>query len=268
MQRSVYIDFRRVVYEATGINLGPHKDALVAARIGKRMRALGIESHRDYLKRVVADESGDEMTQLVDAICTNVTSFFREEEHFTLVRSVVLSGMEHGQTRFRIWSAACSTGEEPYSLAMALRDVLAARPDVDLKILGTDLSTKALRIAQEGRYPASRVVGVHKDVLKRHFSRSGKSDATTYTVRPDVAAPVLFRQLNLSRPPFPMKGPLDVVMCRNVMIYFDKDVRERLLGEVYRLMRPGGLILVGHAESLSGVESGFKLVTPSVYARR
>lgn len=267
MQPAVFDEFRKVVYDATGIALGPSKEALVAARVGKRMRTLGLTSYRSYLKRVTRDDSGAEMTQLVDAICTNVTSFFREEDHFGFVREVLLAKRAEGQTRFRIWSAACSTGEEPYSLAIALHQAFSMDPAVDLRILATDLSSKALRVAQAAEYAPERVSELHRELVKRSFTRRGKGLETHYEVKPAIRETVVFRQLNLSRPPFPLKGPLDVVMCRNVMIYFDKAVREALLGEMYRLLAPGGYLLVGHAESLSGLRGGFVPLAPSIYSR-
>lgn len=266
MQKVVYNKFRKVVYEATGINLGQKKDTLVAARVGKRMRALGITDYRDYLGLVLDDASGEEMRQLVDAICTNVTSFFREEDHFALVREAVRDRLAAGQKRIRIWSAACSTGEEVYSLAIALHGLAAAVPGADLRILGTDLSTKALRTAMLGQYSAARVAGVHPKLRTACFTRRMVDGETTYTVRPVLREAVTFRQLNLARPPFPMNGPIDVVLCRNVMIYFDDKVRQGLLREIDRLLAPGGHLLVGHAESLSGTRR-FVCTRPSVYMK-
>lgn len=264
MQQVVYEGFREVVYEATGINLGPRKQALVAARVGKRMRALGLTDHDDYLARVAADPTGTEMTLLVDAICTNVTSFFREQDHFGFVRQAVIEQKAAGQRRFRIWSAACSTGEEVYSLAMTLHDLTL--DGCDIRILGTDLSTKALRAALAGSYPAKRLADVHPDIRHRFFRKTGDKEATTYQVKPCIGEMAVFRQLNLSRPPFPIGGPLDIVLCRNVMIYFDKPVRDRLLAETHRLLKPGGYLSVGHAETLSGTP-GFAPLQPSVYVK-
>lgn len=266
MQQAVYNRFRNVVYEATGINLGPSKQALVASRVGKRMRALGVADYRDYIRIVSADESGVEMTHLVDAICTNVTSFFREDEHFAFVRSVVAERAAAGQDRFRIWSAACSTGEEPYSLAMSLQDL--SSETCDIRILGTDLSTKALRVALAGRYPENKLVSVHPEVRDRYFDVVGSDEGREFVVTREIRDMVTFRQLNLANPPFPMNGSLDIVLCRNVMIYFDKPVRDRLLAEIHRLLTPGGYLSIGHAESFSGKAFGFEALRPSVYVRR
>jgi chemotaxis protein methyltransferase CheR len=267
VQQQVFNKFRQVVYRETGISLGPSKEALVAARVGKRLRALGIDDYETYLEQVESDASGEEMTQLVDSICTNVTSFFREEEHFSLVRQLVGERFALGEDRIRIWSAACSTGEEVYSLAMTLSDIGDAQRDLDLKILGTDLSTRALSTALSARYQSQKVAALHPELLRTFFCEDVADDGIHYCVAPELCEMTVFRQLNLARPPFPLKGPLDVVLCRNVMIYFDQSVREGLLGEISRLLRPGGHLIVGHAESLSGTRSGLVPVAPSVYVK-
>jgi chemotaxis protein methyltransferase CheR len=257
--------FRDLVYAKSGISLGPQKAALVSARIGKRMRALGMDSYGVYLDFVSGDESGDELVQLLDAISTNVTSFFRESAHFDFLAEVLKKWRAEGQTRFRIWSAASSSGEEPYSLAMTMNEALDSR--CDMKILATDISTKVLGLCQQGVYGADKVKTVPAQWRDRYFDRQGDRQAPQYVVRANLRKLVLFKRLNLSTPPFAMKGPLDVVFCRNVMIYFDNEVRSRLLQEIYRLLKPGGYLMVGHAESLTGMVSKFKTVQPSVYVK-
>lgn len=267
MPSRVFNSYRRVVYDATGISLGPSKQALVAARVGKRLRALGISDYCSYLKLVEEDPAGEEMTQLIDCICTNVTSFFREEQHFEFVRDAVSSAVDAGQSKIRIWSAACSTGEEVYSLAMALYDFPHGDKAVDLKILGTDLSTKALKQAMEGVYPAQKVACLHPDLVNAHFFREAEGGRVNYRVRPELQALAVFRQANLARPPLAVKGPLDIVVCRNVMIYFDRNVREALVRDMLRVLKPGGYLVLGHAESLSGIRSGFTPIAPSIYRK-
>jgi len=267
VQPAVFNEFRRVVYDATGISLGPSKEALVTARVGKRLRALDMTSYRAYLKHLATDDSGAEMTEFVNAICTNVTSFFREEDHFEFVRETVGTWRDEGQKRFRIWSAACSTGEEVYSLAMTLSGVLSDADGHDLKILGTDLSTRALKVAAEGRYSAKRVESVHPALVQRHFERSGRGNDATYSTRPELRSVTVFRRANLSRTPLPLKGPLDIVLCRNVMIYFDKPVRAALVAEMARLLRPGGYLIVGHSESLSELKGQLVPVKASIYRK-
>ncbi|HEY3325191.1 MAG TPA: CheR family methyltransferase [Planctomycetota bacterium] len=267
MEQRTFERFRQIVYENSGIALGPNKQALVAARIGKRMRQLGIAAHKDYLNFLTQGEQHDELIYLVDVISTNVTSFYREPEHFGFIREVVSRWLAAGQRRFRFWSAACSTGEEPYSLAMALADVMESY-DCDCKILASDISTAALRRCHAGTYAVHKLKGLPRSEQDRWFERSHDGEQDAITIKPAIRKMVVFTRLNLSQPPFPMAGPFDMVLCRNVMIYFDNLVRKRLLDEVFRLVRPDGYLLVGHAESLTGMMSSFKSLRPSIYVKR
>lgn len=267
MKRVTLDRFRTIVYGEAGISLSPAKDALVQARVGRRLRALGIDSYEEYLDHLEADTSGEEIVSLLDAVCTNVTSFFREPAHFEFVASAMQEWLAAGQTRFRMWSAACSTGEEPYSLAMTVREASAGySPDV--KILATDLSTTALRGCMSGVYAERRMEGVPEEMRRRYFQKEATGAGPTYRVRDDLREMALVRRVNLADPPFPIRGPLDIVMCRNVMIYFDDPVRRRLLAEIHRVLKPGGYLMVGHAESLAGMVGSLKHVAPGVYTRR
>lgn len=267
MDTATFETFRRIVYDKSGITLGPSKEALVAARVGKRMRTLGLQDYRQYLQFVQQDSSGEETVQLLDAISTNVTSFFREPEHFTFLAEQVKTWLAKGQRKLRIWSAASSTGEEPYTIAMTLLDAVK-EPGVDMKILATDISTRVLRECEAGRYPAAKLKTVAPALRERYFeSRSGE-EGVHYTVKSRLKHLLTFTRLNLATPPYPMRGPFDVVFCRNVMIYFDNEVRRRLLGEIQRLLRPGGYLMVGHAESLTGMLMDLKVVRPSIYMKQ
>jgi len=258
--------FARLVYDRAGIKLGPHKRALVCARVAKRMRQLGIRKHRDYFRAIEEDASGSEAVELLNAISTNVTQFFREARHFGLLDRLLKGWEANGQTRFRIWCAACSTGEEPYSVAIAASEALESI--YDTKILATDISTKALARAREGAYEPRHVEHVPNRMLLKYFERRNGSEPVHYLASEELRRMITFGRINLSKPPFPLKGPLDVIFCRNVMIYFDNEVRRRLLADMYRLLKRGGYLMVGHAESLSGMLSDFKSVEPSVYVKR
>lgn len=258
--------FREIVYATSGIALSPKKEALVCARVGKRVRALGLSSYEQYLDVLAEDATGSEMVQLMDAVCTNVTSFFRDADQFDFITDAMERWLEAGQTRFRFWSAASSTGEEPYSLAIALLEATKGHA-TDTKILATDLSTQALARCTEGLYEARKVDTVPPALLERYFKPERHGGEVCYRVRPELKRMVVVRRMNLSTPPFPMRGPLDAVLCRNVMIYFDNPVRYRLLVDVHRLLKPGGFLFVGHAESLTGIMSSLKYVKPAVYVR-
>ena len=259
--------FRTLVYEKSGITLGAGKESLVSSRIGKRMRALGMDDFQDYIDCLRDGTGGDEIVHMLDAISTNVTSFFRESEHFDFIRDKAGEWMKDGQKRFRFWSAASSSGEEPYTLAMTLSEC-GLGPDTDTRILATDLSTRILAAAREGIYARSKLASLPAGYASRYFAplRGGASD--TLAVTDALRSMVTFSRLNLAFPPFPMKGPMDIILVRNVMIYFDTEVRKKLIDDCHRLLRPGGFLLVGHAESLNGIINGFKCIRPSVYQKQ
>ncbi len=267
LDRGTFNSLREIIYEKSGISLNEGKEALVCSRIAKRMRPLGISSYRDYLKHVQADETGEEIVELLDAISTNVTHFFREPEHFDILGEAFRKWLDEGQTRFRFWSAASSTGEEPYTIAMTLLEGLGGRK-VDIRILATDISTQALGACRRGVYRRAKMDKVPGPIMSRYFEPAPDGDDSLCRIRKDIQDLVTFKRLNLSTPPFPMQGPLDVVFCRNVMIYFDNAVRKRLLTEVCRLLKPGGLLMVGHAESLTGMMCDLKSIKPSIYVKQ
>jgi chemotaxis protein methyltransferase CheR len=258
--------FRDLVYERSGIALADGKEVLVEARVAKRMRALGLHDHRDYYEVVVADPSGDELVRLLDAISTNVTAFYREEDHFSFLSEQLARWLAAGQRRFRLWCAASSTGEEPYTIAITLAEAFTGHA-VDARLLATDINTDVLRSAQRGVYAPDRVKPVPAERRARWFVRVETPDGPCAAVRDELKDLVLFRRLNLAHTPYGLKGPLDVVFCRNVMIYFDRDLRQRLVAEAFRLLRPGGILMVGHAESLTGLGDRWRMVRPSVYQK-
>jgi len=266
MDRKVFNQLRTIIYQTSGIALSEKKENLVASRIGKRMRALGINTHKDYLEMVKSNETGEEIAEMLDAISTNVTSFFRESNHFQFVETIFKEWLAQGQKIFRFWSAACSTGEEPYTLAMVIREVMADHK-IDIKILGTDINTKVLQACRNGVYKEDKMKSVPQVLRDRYAEYQMVDGVNSYAIKTELKKLISFCRLNLSKPPFPMSGPFDIVLCRNVMIYFDDEVRKRLLDEIYRLIKPGGYLLVGHAESLTGMLSGFKPVKPSVYIK-
>ncbi len=266
MERKTFNRFRELVHAKSGISLGDQKETLVSARISRRMRELRLERYEEYYDAVVRDASGQELVQLIDSISTNVTSFFREPAHFDLLGELLAKWKAAGQSRFRIWCAAASTGEEPYTMAIAVAESIGDC-DVDAKILATDISTRALQRCKDGYYGQQQVNTISAEFLRKYFEQTHRDGSIAYEVKDILRAYLVFRRLNLSTPPFPMKGPLDVVFCRNVMIYFDRPTRERLIEEIYRLLKPGGYLMVGHSESLTGLSSPFKVVKPSIYVK-
>jgi chemotaxis protein methyltransferase CheR len=267
VQTEIFRRFAQLAYDKAGISLKAGKEALVQARISKRMRALELPDAGAYLDYLERGEDDEELLKFLDVISTHFTSFFRERDHFEeLVREV--EGLTAaGQRRFRFWSAACSTGEEPYSQAMTLLS-LPGWDRLDWKILATDIAAHTLAQAEAGRYEASRVAPVPPAMAKRFLRRVADAEGEElFEVAAEIKERVAFRRLNLAQPPYPMKGPFDAVFCRNVLIYFDQPTRQRLIEAVELLVRPGGLLCIGHTETLNGVRSGFKVARPSVYRR-
>jgi chemotaxis protein methyltransferase CheR len=264
MDLTTFRRFCAIAYERAGITLGPSKEALVEARVGKRVRALGLANEKEYLDKLQADQEGEEVVQFLDVISTNHTCFFREPDHFEFLRKVLGDWLQEGMQRLRIWSAASSTGEEPYSIAFTVDDVLQTTP-VDWKILATDISTRVLKKAAAGVFAVDKLRGLERGEQRRHFERTANKDELV--VRQSIRDRIAFRRLNLITPPYPMRGPFDVVFCRNVMIYFDQVVRQRVMTATEELLRPGGYLLIGHAEALSGIRLGLRMLRPSVFFR-
>jgi len=260
---------RKLVKELTGINLSEQKRELVYGRLARRLRALRLRTFAEY-RDLLASDGGREIGELCNAITTNLTSFFREAHHFEYLREQVLRPMaaakRTGQRRVRIWSAGCSTGEEAYSLAMT---VIESFPDLrtwDVKILATDLDSDVLAKAQRGIYTADRVRGIGAPRVGRFFVEKRGREGLSYEVSAELSALITFKQLNLMHP-LPMKGPLDAIFCRNVVIYFDKDTQRELFSRVATLQRPGDLLFLGHSESLFKVSESYTPIGKTVYRR-
>ncbi len=258
--------FRRIIYEKSGISLGPGKKSLVSSRISRRMRILGIYDSRDYLEYVIKDHTGDEIIQLLDVISTNVTHFFRQPDHYEFLSSLFTEWLNEGQRKFRFWSAACSTGEEPYSIAMKLLESTNGEK-VDLKILATDISLNVLQKAVQGNYHVEKMSNLPDEIIKKFFKQTQTSGEMNYEIMKQVKDLVLFKRLNLSNPPFPMRGPFDAIFCCNVLIYFDDSVRVKLLKHIKQLLKSGGYLFVGYSENISHLTKDFESVRPSVYKK-
>jgi chemotaxis protein methyltransferase CheR len=256
----------RLVYEKSGITLHDGKRALVAARLQKRLREGAFGSFREYLAHVKGDESGGELVRLLDAIATNHTSFFREPQHFEYLRQRLAPAWAAGNRDVAIWSAACSTGEEPFTIAMTLADSLDSAALARIRIVASDLSTKALARARAGVYPVDRVRAIPPDVLKRYVERGLGDQEGLARIAPDLRRRVEFRQINLVDDPR-IEGEFDAIFCRNVMIYFDKAVQQRVVSLLERHLRQGGTLFISHSESLNGLAHGLRWVAPAVYRR-
>ena len=262
-------EISRTVYEIAGIQLRDGKEGLVRSRLAKRLRALNLPGFEAYLERVRADDR--ELAEMVDQLTTNKTSFFRESAHFDFLRDRLLPSLGPGPVR--IWSAGCSSGEEPYTLAMIVRDAWADADRRDVKILATDISRRVLATATAGVYPDALMEDVPPDLLRRHWSRSAATPAgarpnsgTGWRAGDGLRSLITVAPLNLMGR-WPMRGPFQAIFCRNVMIYFDKATQQALVERYYDLLAPGGHLFVGHSESLSALTHRFSYVQPAVYRK-
>ena len=253
---------RALVKRVTGIHLSDQKRELVYGRLSRRLRALGLKSFRDYRRRLGADSA--ELAQLANAITTNLTAFFREPHHFDHLRELLRTRAAGGGSgrRLRIWSAGCSSGEEPYSIAMTVLETVPDLPRWDIRILATDLDSDMLERGRRGVYAAERVRALGPARVGRFFSAVSGG----LQVVPGLGRLIAFRQLNLMHP-LPMKGPLDVIFCRNTVIYFDRQTQRDLFGRIAALQRSGDVLFLGHSESLFKVCDDYTLMGKTIYRR-
>ena len=263
---STFNKIRQLVYNKSGISLGNNKQALVRARVAKRMRNLSIATYDEYIGYVLGETTGVELEYMLDAISTNTTHFYREDSHFELMRTIIKDWIKKDMHRLRIWCAASSTGEEPYTLAIEALEAIG-HDQVNTKILATDIAPSVLKTAMVGQYSEERVSSIPNHLRSHYFDRMKRNDEYIYYVKPVLKDLLLFRQMNLSVTPYAIKNQVDMIFCRNVMIYFDRSLRAKLVEEFKRLIRLGGYLFVGHAESITAFSKGFKCIKPSVYIR-
>ena len=253
-----------IVYRVSGINLKGGKEALVRARLMKRLRVMGMESFEEYLKFIDSNSGGKELGCMIDEMTTNKTFFFREIEHFNYLCEKILPELKDNKLRF--WSAACSSGEEPFSLAILLMENIPRIKSMDVRILATDISTKMLNKARKAVYEEETLRNVPKLFLQKYFVKVRNESFLAYQLKDDVSSIIQFSWLNLMEA-WPMKGPFNVIFCRNVMIYFDRPTQQKLINRFWALIEPGGYLFVGHSESLSGISHKFKYVRPATYRK-
>ncbi len=259
-------DFTRVsqlIYRTCGIHLKDGKQDLVKARLGRRLRGLGLSTFEEYFDLVENDASGVELAEMVDLLTTNKTEFFRDLVHFDFTKREILPLCASIDARIRFWCAGCSTGQEPYSLAIVAREFFRDLSRRDFKILATDICRPALDSALEGKFAETDMDGMPAEFRTRYFSSTEPGFVRVASALREL---IHFARLNLMEQ-WPMKGPFQLIMCRNVMIYFDRVTREELVGRFWNLLSPGGYLMVGLSESLTGMRHRFKYVQPAVYRK-
>ncbi len=258
--------FSALVHQASGISLHAGKKALLVSRLLRRLRALGLKSFRAYYDYIMEEGSGSEFTCMLDLISTNKTEFFREPRHFEFLRNHILSDLKD-QKEIRIWSAGCSSGEEPYSIAMTVYDLRRSPFPVDCKILASDLSTRVLTKARSGIYNAENLQDLPPELVRRHFIRERGDNLGKFRMKPHLYSMIDFRRINLMDERYPIKSPLDAIFCRNVMIYFNRETQEQLISKLYRYLKPGGYLFIGSSEGVQQMKQPFSHVTSTIYRR-
>lgn len=260
--------FRKYIYEKVGIALSDQKSTLVKGRLNKRLNQLNLTSFQAYYDYLISDASGDELALFVSAISTNVTSFFREGSQWKwlegYLNELIASKREK---KIRIWSAGCSSGEEPYTILMFLQHHLSDFDQWDIKILATDISPKVLSHAITGTYDAKGVEPLPKEIVLRSFEKIRFDNSVRYQIKPHLRSKVLFRLYNLVTDPFFFKNRFDMIFCRNVMIYFDDKTRHDLIGRFTTILPKGAPLFLGSSESLTTHRESLKLLGSSIYQR-
>ena len=262
---------QKLIYEHAGISLQENKQTMVQGRLAKRLRALNMDAFDKYLKYLEQNIGGVELVEFINCLTTNKTDFFRENHHFQFLSSTLLPkmrpGLEAGSQKLRIWSAACSTGEEPYSIAMTLREAFPNSPDMG--ILASDIDTQVLQRCHEGVYPGSRVVDIPRHLLHRYFDKEKAAgfdeDGVAWRAKNTLRDLIRFRRINFQEANWPIQSKFDVIFCRNVMIYFDTATQGKLVERFANYLQPEGYLIIGHSETLSGVSDRFDLVGNTVY---
>jgi chemotaxis protein methyltransferase CheR len=266
LKASEFRQISELVYQRAGLDLKKGKEALVAARLGKRLRQKGLKSFAEYYRYVVADSSGDAMVELIDSLTTNHTSFMRERAHFDFLERA--ANDEFRQVRsLEVWCAASSTGEEPYSIAMCLSEAFSRTGQSQrrsFRIFATDISTRVLAQARRAIYPAARFEGLPQSWCRAYLLRGEGTYQGSFKIKPELATQVEYQRLNLIEP-FTHGRLFHVIFCRNVMMYFDKSTQQDIVRRLSACLEPGGYLFVGHSESLTGVDHGLKYVRPATY---
>jgi chemotaxis protein methyltransferase CheR len=265
--------YQKLIYSKAGICLSPTKKAFLEARLSRRLRELGMDSFQAYYQHVTQNQNGGELEQLLDRVSTNKTHFFREPRQFEFLEQQILPDWKtDGNSgsrprRIRAWSAGCSTGEEPYSLAMILLDHFPRGSGWEIEIIATDLSSRALKSARKAVWSIAKANEIPQSYLKR-FMRKGTGSQHAYMkAGPEIQSIIRFQHLNLNDNHYAVTEPFDLIFCRNVLIYFDAESRARVVDRLVNYLAPAGFLLVGHAESLSGVSDRIRHVRPTIYVQ-
>jgi chemotaxis protein methyltransferase CheR len=256
-----YTQFQELIYKIAGISMSDSKRTLLVGRLGRRLRHYKMSSYSDYYKLVTSPSGKQELQQMVDLLTTNETYFFREPRHFEFLTQTILAQHPPGQP-FNVWSGASSTGEEIYTLCMVLADKLG--PKGNWSVLGSDLSTQVLGIAEKGEYVLERTRGLPQTYLSKYCQLGSGDKQGTFAINAELRQHAKFRQINLNQP-IPEIGKFHVIFLRNVMIYFDNPTKRKVVSKLVSKLHPGGYLIIGHSESLNGLTEQLSVVQPTIY---
>jgi chemotaxis protein methyltransferase CheR len=265
-----------VIYEKTGISLAPHKKIMLQSRLNVRLRANQIPNFQDYVKKLKSDKAffNSEILEIINRVTTNKTDFFRENHHFDYLKKTFLPALEERlkilpRKTLRIWSSACSTGEEPYTIAMVLHDYFLGKSGWDIKIYASDIDTNVLATAEKAVYKEDRVNTMPVETLRKHFLQKANSDGTKeYQVKQNLKDMVTFRKVNLLDANYPFAEKMDVIFCRNVIIYFDKPTQKKMFAQMEKFLDDNGILVIGHSETLFGISDTFKFIGHTIYSKK
>lgn len=268
---AAYRTLSDLVYRHSRIRVGHEKQPMLANRLRRRLIELGLSSFDDYCELLRSNRDPEELEHLIDFVSTNHTYFFREADHFDFLRDRILPEFARklslNGAPLRLWSAACSTGEEPYSMAIIVSEFLRLHPGLEFQLEASDISRRALHRAEAAIYPTEVSTQIPADLLKRYFQQGIDSQAGKIRVKRDLRQKVQFHRINLFQPDYPVSREQHVVFCRNVMIYFDADSRVEVVRHLTRHLAPGGYLLVGHSESLLGIPHELESIQHGIYRR-
>lgn len=266
-----FLRFSAFIYDHTGIKMPPAKKTMLEARLQKRLKANSIDSFEEYSDFVFSQQGkATELIHLIDVVTTNKTDFFREPAHFeymvkTAIPNIMARRDDLRREPLRVWSAGCSTGEEPYTLAMVLSEFASGRQDFRAQITASDISTRVLQTAHTGIYPEERTDTIPLNLKKKYLTRSRERSRSLVRICPGLRSMVSFRRINFMDDDLGIAEKMDIIFCRNVVIYFDKQTQQTLMRKFYRQLRPGGYLFIGHSETLNGLDVDFRAVASTVY---
>lgn len=268
-----FMRFSALIYESVGIKMPPAKKTMLEARLQKRLKIVGMHSFEEYADFVFSPEGQfSELVHLIDVVTTNKTDFFREPGHFDYMVKTALPNIldaRGGTSRdpVRIWSAGCSTGEEPYTLAIVLSEYACGSPDFKAVITASDICTQVLQTAQTAIYPEERTDPIPLNLKKKYLMRSREKTRSLVRISPKLRSMVTFKRINFMDDDLGISEKMDIIFCRNVVIYFDKQTQQKLMRKFHKQLRPGGYLFIGHSETLSGLDVNFKAVASTVYRK-